>query len=143
MARFAISQFDRKILISHPRFGLRHQFLLPVFVKKLHDAIIGYQVPFATSYYFCDFGHNRVDSTVSASNNAIHHKPLMMHDDTGKHLKELVSFTMIQPSLLAPWTKPHCHTGTLAKPTKQTGCRASCASAIRIFLDLGERTRDV
>jgi hypothetical protein len=47
---------------------------------------------------------------------------------------ELLSFTMIQPSLLAPWTKPRWHIDKPAKPTKQTGCRASYASDIRIML---------
>jgi hypothetical protein len=48
---------------------------------------------------------------------------------------------MIQPSLLAPWTKPPWHIGKLVKWTKQTGCRASYASDIRITPPAGRQFR--
>jgi hypothetical protein len=47
---------------------------------------------------------------------------------------ELLSVMMIQPSLLAPWTKQRWHIDKLAKPTKQIDCRGSYASDIRITL---------
>src|SRR6266487_5343235 len=51
-----------------------------------------------------------------------------------KRLKELLSFTMIQPSLLAHWTKPQSRIGKPAKWRKQTGCRASYGHDTRITL---------
>src|SRR6266478_6273126 len=49
-----------------------------------------------------------------------------------KLLRELLCFTMIRPSLRARWTRRHWRIGKQAKPRKQTGCRTSCASDIRI-----------
>ena len=46
--------------------------------------------------------------------------------------KALLCFTMIQPSLHAPWTKPPSLIGKPAKPKRQTVSRASCANVIRI-----------
>src|SRR5205809_1251539 len=49
-----------------------------------------------------------------------------------KHLRESLSFMMIRPSLLAPWTKPPWHIGKLGKPRKPIVSRASYGSDTRI-----------
>src|SRR6266705_4273518 len=41
-------------------------------------------------------------------------------------------FTMIPPSLLAHWIKPHRHINVLAKSMRQIVCPGNCANDIRI-----------
>src|SRR5436305_7582455 len=47
-------------------------------------------------------------------------------------LREWLCFTMIRPSLRARWTRRRWRIDKQAKPRKQTGCRTSYASDIRI-----------